>query len=51
MATPIEELYDEDSYVWTQRQADALRRLAETRPNADLDFAHLIEEVPDLGTS
>jgi Domain of unknown function DUF29 len=51
MATRIEELYDEDFYVWTQRQAAALRRLAETRPNVDLDFPHLIEEVEDLGTS
>jgi len=51
MASRLEELYDEDFYVWTQRQADALRRLAETRPNLDLDFPHLIEEVEDLGTS
>jgi hypothetical protein len=28
-----------------------LRRLADTRPNVDLDFPHLIEEVEDLGTS
>ena len=51
MAIRIEQLYDEDFYVWTQRQAAALRRLAETRPNIDLDFPHLIEEVEDLGTS
>jgi len=51
MAVQIEELYAEDFYVWTQRQADALRRLAQTRPNLDLDFPHLIEEVEDLGTS
>jgi len=51
MATRIDELYEQDFYVWTQRQAEALRRLAETRPNAELDFPHLIEEVEDLGTS
>jgi hypothetical protein len=51
MATRTEKLYEEDFYVWTQCQADALRRLAETRPNLDLDFPHLIEEVEDLGTS
>jgi hypothetical protein len=51
MATRIEELYEADFYVWTQRQAEALRRLAETRPNVELDFPHLIEEVEDLGTS
>ena len=51
MATRLDELYETDFYVWTQRQAEALRRLAETRPNVDLDFPHLIEEVEDLGTS
>ena len=51
MASRLDELYETDFYVWTQRQADALRRLAETRPNVDLDFPHLIEEVEDLGTS
>jgi hypothetical protein len=51
MATRIDELYEQDFFVWTQRQAEALRRLAETRPNVDLDFPHLIEEVEDLGTS
>jgi hypothetical protein len=51
MATRIDELYEQDFYVWTQRQAAALRRLAETRPNVELDFPHLIEEVEDLGTS
>jgi hypothetical protein len=51
MATRIDQLYEQDFYVWTQRQAEALRRLAETRPNAELDFPHLIEEVEDLGTS
>ena len=50
MATRTEQLYDEDFFVWTQRQAEALRRLAATRPNVDLDFPHLIEEVEDLGT-
>jgi Domain of unknown function DUF29 len=51
MTTRTEQLYEEDFYVWTQRQAAALRRLADTRPNVDLDFPHLIEEVEDLGTS
>jgi hypothetical protein len=51
MAIRIDELYEQDFYVWTQRQAEALRRLAETRPNIGLDFPRLIEEVEDLGTS
>ena len=50
MASRIDDLYGEDFYVWTQRQAAALRHFAETRPNVDLDFLHLIEEVEDLGT-
>jgi Domain of unknown function DUF29 len=40
-------LYDDDFYVWTQRQAELLR---EGR-FADLDLAHLIEEVEDLGAT
>ena len=51
MATRAGQLYDEDFYAWTRDQAAALRRLAATRPNVDLDFAHLIEEVADLGVS
>ena len=51
MATQFDELYESDFYVWTQRQAEALRRLAATRPNLDVDFRHLIEEVADWGTS
>ncbi len=40
-------LYEEDFYLWVQRQADLLRagRLR------DLDLAHLIEEVDDLGAN
>jgi hypothetical protein len=41
-------LYEADFYAWAMSQADALRRLAETRPNVGIDFPHLIEEVEDL---
>ncbi len=51
MATRIEELYERGLSAWTQAQAEALRRLGNLRPNLDLDFFHLIEEVSDLGTS
>ena len=51
MASRPEQLYEEDFYAWTRDQAQALRRLAATRPNLALDFPHLIEEVADLGTS
>jgi hypothetical protein len=48
MATRVDELYDEDFHAWAMGQADALRRLADLRPNVGIDFAHLIEEVEDL---
>src|SRR5918994_6690943 len=51
MASRPEQLYEEDFYAWTRDQAQALRRLAATRPNLALDFPHLIEEVADLGIS
>ena len=40
-------LYDEDFYVWTQKQAELLR----AGRFAELDLPRLIEEVEDLGTS
>ena len=51
MATRTEQLYENDFYAWTRDQAKALRRLAATRPNVELDFGHLIEEAADLGVS
>jgi len=48
MGSLAERLYQDDFYAWAMSQAEGLRRLAETRPNADLDFPHLIEEVEDL---
>ena len=48
MATRAEQLYEVDFYAWAMDQAEALRRLAELRPNAGIDFPHLIEEVEDL---
>jgi hypothetical protein len=51
MATRIEQLYEDDFPAWARQQARALRQLAGTRPNTELDFVHLIEEVRDLGKS
>jgi Domain of unknown function DUF29 len=49
MATRIKpakrDLYDEDFYVWTQRQAELLR----TGRYGELDLEHLIEQIEDLG--
>lgn len=48
---PDGRLYDTDWYAWTQEQASALRRMAETRVNSELDLDHLAEEVESLGRS
>lgn len=51
MATRLRRLYEDDFYAWTGEQAAALHRLAELRPNDELDFEHLIAEVEDLGAA
>lgn len=51
MATRVQRashrLYDEDFFAWSRQQAELLR----SGSFADLDLAHLIEEVEDLGES
>ena len=44
---PTKDLYEQDFYAWSRRQAELLR----LQRFADLDLAHLIEEVEDLGES
>ena len=45
-------LYDSNILVWSQTQADLLRRLASgERVNAAIDWPNLIEEVEDVGRS
>src|SRR5919106_529178 len=44
---PTKDLYEQDFYAWSRRQAELLRLKRFT----DLDLAHLIEEVEDLGES
>ena len=51
MASRREDLYETDFYAWTRVQARALRQLATTRSNTEIDWPHLIEEVADLGKS
>jgi hypothetical protein len=46
---PMDSLYDDDFYAWTQQQADLLRRLPVT--SNQLDAALLAEEIEDLGRS
>jgi hypothetical protein len=40
-------LYEDDFYLWVERQTDLLRK----GRFRDLDLAHLIEEVEDLGVN
>jgi hypothetical protein len=51
MATRIKpvkkDLYHEDFYLWTQRQAEVLR----AGRYQELDLEHLIEEIEDLGSA
>lgn len=49
MQKTADRLYDEDFYLWTQVQAQALRALAAERWNGPLDLERLAEEVEDLG--
>ena len=43
-------LYERDFVLWSEAQADLLRRLAAgERVNAAVDWPNLIEEVEDLG--
>jgi hypothetical protein len=44
-------LYNEDFVVWSKQQADALRAAEHDRPNLELDWGHLAEEIEDLGIS
>jgi hypothetical protein len=48
MHTARENPYERDFYAWTRRQAQELGRWAATRPNLDLDLAHIVEEIADL---
>ena len=43
--------YDDDFYAWTQEQARLLREASAARVNLPLDFAHLAEEIEDMGKS
>lgn len=45
-------LYERDGLAWAERQAGLLRRLAAgERLNEPVDWAHVIEEVADVGLS
>jgi hypothetical protein len=46
-------LYDDDILVWSERQADLLRRRAagELINEAELDWPNIAEEIEDVGRS
>ena len=44
-------LYERDFFAWTQDQAAALRRAQQDRINAPIDWAHLADELEELGGS
>lgn len=47
-----ESLYDADILIWSERQAELLRRLAAgERVNDDVDWANVIDEVESVGRS
>ena len=48
----MDSLYDADFLLWSEQQANLLRRLAAgERVNDAIDWANLVEEVGDLGKS
>jgi hypothetical protein len=45
-------LYERDALAWAERQAGLLRRVAAGKPAREVvDWAHVIEEVTDVGLS
>ena len=50
--TTSDTLYDEDILLWSERQADLLRRRAagELVNEADLDWANIAEEIESVGS-
>ena len=44
-------LYDSDFVLWSEHQGRRLRALAAERPNIDLDWENVAEEIESLGKS
>ena len=48
--TPMSDLYDEDILLWSEHQAELLRRIAAGEPvNERPDWGNIIEEVESVG--
>ncbi len=46
-----DDLYDRDILIWSQHQADLLRRLGRGEGVNGVDWAHVVEEIEDVGLS
>ncbi len=46
-----DDLYERDILSWSEHQADLLRRLARGERVNDVDWAHVVEEIEDVGLS
>jgi hypothetical protein len=46
-----DDLYEQDVLAWSESQAALLRRLARGERVNDLDWAHVVEEIEDVGFS
>ena len=46
-----DDLYDRDVLLWSQQTADLLRRLARGERVNGIDWAHVVEEIEDVGLS
>ncbi len=47
----VDDLYWQDILVWSERQAELLRRVAGGERVNDVDWDHVIEEIEDVGSS
>jgi len=46
-----DDLYERDVLAWSEREAGYLRRVARGERVNDVDWAHLVEEIEDVGLS
>ena len=46
-----DDLYERDILVWSEHQADLIRRLARGERVNDIDWDHVAEEIEDVGRS
>jgi hypothetical protein len=46
-----DDLYDRDILSWSEHQADLLRRLGRGEGMNGIDWAHVVEEIEDVGLS